>query len=153
MPPPRPKADLFPGNYCVERWSDDSVYLEQTVCAADNLYLARAAYAEVIKRYPATRWLLRQRTFVLEEHEPQGRSEATEIKDPGEGQFVDYPERFRPSAPQARPVPWGASSPYASPIFPSGTACGASARVAAIAARSIVGFWPDVSARKRSCFR
>ena len=63
-------SDLYPGNYCVERWWSDDRGVDQTLAACSDLYVARAAYTEAIKRYPDKLIYLRQRSFVLERHDP-----------------------------------------------------------------------------------
>lgn len=45
--------------------------VEQTLVACSNLHVARAAYAEAVRRFPDKLILLRQRSFVMERHEPE----------------------------------------------------------------------------------
>ena len=66
-------ADLYPGNFCVERWWADDRGVEQVLAACSNLHVARAAYAEAVRRFPDKLIYLRQRAFVMERHEPEQR--------------------------------------------------------------------------------
>lgn len=57
-----PKPDNI---FAVEAWSADGNRLEETLATAGNLFLARAAFAEALRRYPERRILLRLATRVV----------------------------------------------------------------------------------------
>jgi hypothetical protein len=53
----------------IEEW-DAGGHIIRKFAAADNLYIARAAYREAVARYPQSRITLRQKAHLLEEHKP-----------------------------------------------------------------------------------
>jgi hypothetical protein len=52
----------------VEQWDATGGRLEQVLSTSADLNLARAAFAEAVRRRPAQRMVLRHKTRVIEEH-------------------------------------------------------------------------------------
>ena len=53
--------------YKVEKWSRDSMYIEEMLYAGSNLDRARAIFASTVERRPRIRLTIRQRSRVLKE--------------------------------------------------------------------------------------
>lgn len=56
--------------FAVEQWNDDDSRIEETLAQCRNVVLARAAFRAAVEQRPRSRLYLRQRTQVLEKHEP-----------------------------------------------------------------------------------
>ena len=54
----------------IEQWTADGLHVERLLALADNLLIARAAYVEAARRYPAAIITLRHRIRVIEKHQP-----------------------------------------------------------------------------------
>ena len=68
-------AQLFEGTYQVERWWPDDSGVESILAACSNPHIARAAYAEAVRRFSDKLLLyLRQRAFVIECHQPEKKA-------------------------------------------------------------------------------
>lgn len=54
----------------IEQWDAQDRRVERIIAASDSLVVARAAFAAAAAEYPEARLTLRQRTRVIERHEP-----------------------------------------------------------------------------------